>query len=393
MKFSVLLPTRNRLDLLQYAVETVRRQNYENWEIIISDNDSEQNISGYVENLREERIKYYRTNKFISVTDNWNNAIEKASGDYIIMLGDDDCILKNFFSIISNLVSSFNHPDAIYTKSLLYAYPGAIPGYPNGFIRSYDYAPFFKLSDHPFILDRQTARDLVEDSMNFRMTYTYNMQHTILKHSFIDSLAGKGPFFQSPYPDFYATNVVFLMAERILISPIPLVVVGISTKSFGHFFFNKDEKGGSEFLNNLPDLSSFENLRQVLLPGSMDRTSWLFAMETIKQNFGIDHELRVNYQRYRFLQVASAYATYFSDRNKKQLMPLLDHLRFYEKIVYTPLAWAYHCMKVLTPLSLQKSLAHWFMKRIVRTPETEPPSGTNTYRNILDVFDNFPQQT
>jgi glycosyltransferase involved in cell wall biosynthesis len=42
MKFSVLLPTRNRLNLLSYAIETVIRQDYSDWEIIISDNCSEE---------------------------------------------------------------------------------------------------------------------------------------------------------------------------------------------------------------------------------------------------------------------------------------------------------------------------------------------------------------
>ena len=44
MKFSVLLPTRNRLEYLRYAVETVRRQDYADWEIIVSDNCSEDDI-------------------------------------------------------------------------------------------------------------------------------------------------------------------------------------------------------------------------------------------------------------------------------------------------------------------------------------------------------------
>ena len=78
MKFSVLLPTRNRLELLKYAIETVRRQDYDNWEIIISDNYSEEDIAGYIQSLKEPRIKYYRTDSFVPVTDNWNNALEKV---------------------------------------------------------------------------------------------------------------------------------------------------------------------------------------------------------------------------------------------------------------------------------------------------------------------------
>ncbi len=100
MKFSVLLPTRNRLDLLSYAIETVRRQDYSDWEIIVSDNFSEEDIAGYVRSIDDSRIKYCRTDKFVPVTDNWNNALAKSDGDYVIMLGDDDCLMKGYFSTL-----------------------------------------------------------------------------------------------------------------------------------------------------------------------------------------------------------------------------------------------------------------------------------------------------
>ena len=48
MKLSVLLPTRNRLTFLRYAIESVRRQDVPDWEIIVSDNHSEEDIAGYI---------------------------------------------------------------------------------------------------------------------------------------------------------------------------------------------------------------------------------------------------------------------------------------------------------------------------------------------------------
>jgi len=41
VRFSILLPTRNRLEYLRQAVETVRRQSFADWEVVVSDNDSE----------------------------------------------------------------------------------------------------------------------------------------------------------------------------------------------------------------------------------------------------------------------------------------------------------------------------------------------------------------
>ena len=80
MKFSVLLPTRNRLEYLRYAIETVLRQDYQNWEVIVSDNCSEDDIAGYVASLNDPRICYVRTDTFVPVTDNWNNALRLSTG-------------------------------------------------------------------------------------------------------------------------------------------------------------------------------------------------------------------------------------------------------------------------------------------------------------------------
>ena len=47
MKFSFdLLPTRNRVRYLEYAMQTVLRQDYGEWEIIVSDNDSDEDVEG-----------------------------------------------------------------------------------------------------------------------------------------------------------------------------------------------------------------------------------------------------------------------------------------------------------------------------------------------------------
>src|SRR6185436_12678649 len=112
----------------KYAVETVRRQNYANWEIIVSDNASEENIEGFIASLADSRIKYVRTEEFIPVTANWNNALAHATGDYIVMLGDDDGLLRDYFQSARRLIETFSYPELILTDALLYAYPGVVPG-------------------------------------------------------------------------------------------------------------------------------------------------------------------------------------------------------------------------------------------------------------------------
>lgn len=396
MKFSVLLPTRNRLDLLAYAIETVRRQDYNDWEIVVSDNASEQDIASYIRSLNEPRIKYVRTESFVPVTDNWNNALVNSSGDYVIMLGDDDCLLKGFFRTMHSLIEEFQSPDSIYTNALLYAYPGVMQGYPEGFLQLYGYAPFFRNASKPFLLNRKKAHKLVKDAMHFKMSYTFNMQHSIVKRTFIDRLSGKGPFFQSTYPDFYATNVILLKADTLVVNPAPLVVVGISPKSFGYFYFNDQEKKGVDFLNNLPDARTARRMEHIILPGLADKTAWLISMETIKLNYGSEFPLKVDYNRYRYLQILHVYGRFVRTLENKdpklaqyrvELDELESKLALWEKIVYLTMLRIAILGTRLVPLGLRNKMIGRILIIIGKTPQLDLQKNDQLYKNIITVFE------
>jgi len=401
MRFSVLLPTRNRLDLLTYAIETVRRQDYDDWEIVVSDNASEQDIAGYIRSLNEPRIKYVRTQAFIPVTENWNNALNNSSGDYIIMLGDDDCLLRGFFKTMHSLIEEFHYPESIYTNALLYAYPDVMQGYPEGFLQPYGYAPFFRNALKPFLLNRTEAYELARDAMHFRMSYTFNMQHSVLKRTFIDRLAKNGPFFQSPYPDFYATNVILLKAETLVVNPTPMVVVGISPKSFGYYYFNDQEKKGVDFLNNLPEAETTRRMEHIILPGLADKTSWLISMETIKLHYGSEFLLTVDYNRYRYLQILYVYGRFAraSENNDPKLAQyriefeeLTSKLTLWEKIAYLPILRIAAFGTRFVPISLRNKLIRPILIMIGKTPQLDQQKDDHSYKNILEVFEQIDPQ-
>ncbi len=401
MRFSVLLPTRNRLDLLTYAIETVRRQDYDDWEIVVSDNASEQDIASYIRSLNEPRIKYVRTQEFIPVTDNWNNALKNSSGEYIIMLGDDDCLLKGFFRTMHSLIEEFQYPDSIYTNALLYAYPGVMQGYPEGFLQLYGYAPFFRNASKPFLLNRTTAYELARDAMHFKMSYTFNMQHSVVKRTFIDRLSKNGPFFQSPYPDFYATNVILLKAETLVVNPTPMVAVGISPKSFGYYYFNDQEKKGVDFLKNFPDAETACRMEHVILPGLTDKTSWLIAMETIKLNYGSELPLTVDYNRYRYLQILYVYGRFARALENKdpklaqyrvEFDELASKLTLWEKIVYLTMLRTAVLGTCFFPRGLRDKLTGSILVMIGKTPQLDLQKNDRTYKNILEVFEQIDPQ-
>ncbi len=130
-KFSVLVPTRNRLELLEGAIETIQRQTYASWEVIVADNCSDEDIQSYVSGLGEPRIIYTRSEEFLPVTDNWNRALEASTGDCVVMLGDDDGLVPGYFTRLLQIMESLDYPDFIYHGAYHFAFPGVLPGVPD----------------------------------------------------------------------------------------------------------------------------------------------------------------------------------------------------------------------------------------------------------------------
>jgi glycosyltransferase involved in cell wall biosynthesis len=173
----MLLPTRDRLDLLRSATTSIMRLDDLDYEVVISDNDSSEDIEGYVASLNDSRIRYVRTPELLPVTDNWNNALAHSTGDYVIMLGDDDALLSNYAATVRRLVNDFGDPQVTYHNALCYAYPGVIPSEPDGFLRGEGYARFLRHgARRPFRLPHDQARRLTCASANFQLTFGFNMQ-------------------------------------------------------------------------------------------------------------------------------------------------------------------------------------------------------------------------
>ena len=93
IKFNVIIPTRERADTLLHCLRTIVSQNYENLDIIVSDNFSQDNTREVVESFSDPRIKYINTGKRVSMSHNWEFALHHVQGDYVTFVGDDDGFL------------------------------------------------------------------------------------------------------------------------------------------------------------------------------------------------------------------------------------------------------------------------------------------------------------
>ncbi|MDE2490919.1 MAG: glycosyltransferase family 2 protein [Elusimicrobia bacterium] len=97
LKFSILIPTYNRAHSLGQTIKSALAQDYPDFEVIVSDNASEDATRGVVAPfLSDPRFVYRRNETNIGLFPNWARLLyEHASGDYALFLPDDDCLIND----------------------------------------------------------------------------------------------------------------------------------------------------------------------------------------------------------------------------------------------------------------------------------------------------------
>jgi glycosyltransferase involved in cell wall biosynthesis len=96
---SIITPVFNSAHLIGKAIASVQEQSYSNWEMIIVDDGSTDNISEVINQYarNDHRIRFFQQqNAGASVARNF--AIKQASNDWLTFLDADDWIHKDFFS-------------------------------------------------------------------------------------------------------------------------------------------------------------------------------------------------------------------------------------------------------------------------------------------------------
>jgi hypothetical protein len=240
------------------------------------------------------------------VTENWNNALALASGDYVLMLGDDDALAPNFRPIVAPLVGKHSAPDIVFLAGYHYCYPRVIPASPHGYLANVRESRFLAGKSEPFQLPREEAVAVAEAVFGFRYLFGFNSQHFLFRAGFLRDIAALGGIFQSPYPDTFAAVVSFLKARSVMVVPEPVVIIGISPKSFGYYYFNDRATEGYEFLDNEAVSADVRDaLEDVVLPGSRNNTNWLVAAEVARRVLAQEFQLSVDFARYRILQMAA----------------------------------------------------------------------------------------
>ena len=219
MKFSIIVPTRNRQYWAINAIKSCTLSRYENIEIIVTDVSDEDTLREDIKKLQDPRIKYFHHSKKLSMRDNWEYGVSKSSGDYVSIIGDDDALMPDGFLFAFELLK-------LSKSQVLHCTP-----------------PNYKWPDYPLINRRNyiglklptTVLEIKEPQEKLRSAYRFEekfgtgpgIYHGLVSRKFLNELKSKrGSFFVSEEVDFDSGICTVLYSDSYLETTYPIFLSG-----------------------------------------------------------------------------------------------------------------------------------------------------------------------
>ncbi|WP_035800831.1 glycosyltransferase family 2 protein [Kitasatospora mediocidica] len=131
-RFEILLPYYGDVPLMQDAVRSVLAQDGDDWRLTVVDDGTEPGVPEWFAELADPRVRYFRNERNLGVTGNFNHCVSLAEYEYLVLMGCDDIMHPNYLQVV---------------RSALTREPGATMVQPGVQVIGSDGLPFDTLGD------------------------------------------------------------------------------------------------------------------------------------------------------------------------------------------------------------------------------------------------------
>jgi len=239
-RFTVIIPNKNRAEYLCHTLRTCMMQDYEPFEVIVSDDGSTDNAREVAEEAsrRDSRIRVLSPDVGVGMLNNFEFALSQVKPGFVIALGGDDGLLPNGIKGMRDVL--------IDTGMDMLAWPASVYLYPNvresnGQLSIYHSKGIKIINSYEF-LSRQVKNLYYVTDIESPMFYIKGVVSTTL----IDRVRKRsvdGHFYSCPTPDGYSGIVLAGEVSHYAYSGEPFSIYGVSPDSHGLGYISSDEKG------------------------------------------------------------------------------------------------------------------------------------------------------
>lgn len=225
---SIIIPTKNRYVYLESCLRSLHaKYDKPEVEIIITDNSMPKvDISGVLGLF--SNIKYSYIDAPISQVENFESALEKVTGDYVTMIGDDDSLSGLLLEVVDYMRK--NSIDALNSPFVTYFWPDVVSKN-----KTNDFSGKMFLPAYDYRISKIEAGSEVRKCLDMGGTSLCNMPrmyYGIIKKDILDKVKETaGVYFPGPSPDMANALSAALFTNSFVDFGAPLFIAGNSAKS------------------------------------------------------------------------------------------------------------------------------------------------------------------
>ena len=117
MFFSIIIATYNRKDLLRRTIDSILRQSFTNFELIIVDDGSSDGTTQMVLGIKDQRIRYFQLEKNSGAFVARNKGMEVMKGEYFIIWDSDDELYNHALEKANDILKKYPEIDMLYAPT------------------------------------------------------------------------------------------------------------------------------------------------------------------------------------------------------------------------------------------------------------------------------------
>lgn len=252
---SLIVPTRDGSQTLKATLTSAVAQASSDYEIVVSDNMSQDGTRQIVEAFGDPRIRYVNTARRLSMCDNYEFAFDHAEGAYTLIIGNDDAVIPGALDQL--LASLRSQPEP-----LIHMWPLHIYEWPaNGIAANVAYlAP----QNEPNELDLKKKARSVMGLGGWKYYELPSPYHSAIPRELLLRVRERtGRIFNSTQPDVFTAMALPAFADRAINLGHTVTLNGRSAGSNGLGFVRRSARKNIErFVREYGDYSFHETLLQ-----------------------------------------------------------------------------------------------------------------------------------